>query len=169
MNAVFSSERHDWETPLDLFLRLEKCILAPSGYASTGFHLDAAASKHNALCDKFYTAKDNGLRKPWASWTWCNPPYGAHTDRWVCKAIEESKRGVCSALLIASRTETKRFHWAVEAGAHVLFLKGRVQFCLDGKQIKTGAPFPSCVLFFGPVLRSRCAKLGAFMEGHNDC
>lgn len=50
------------------------------------FGLDAAASRENTKCKRYYTEKDNGLVQPWdAPCTWCNPPYGTDpsTDAWV--------------------------------------------------------------------------------------
>lgn len=39
------------------------------------FGLDAAAAPWNAKCRHFLTKRQNGLRRPWARRTWCNPPY----------------------------------------------------------------------------------------------
>lgn len=50
-NAMFSSNRDDWETPLELFNQLD---------AIYHFDLDVCALPHNAKCDKYYTPDDDG-------------------------------------------------------------------------------------------------------------
>lgn len=54
--ALFSSEKMDWETPDDLFEKLDKEFC---------FTLDAASSHENAKCKKHYTEKENGLMQNW--------------------------------------------------------------------------------------------------------
>lgn len=45
MNAVFSSERHDWETPRALFERIQDCLLPTGAWSNDAtFALDAAAT-----------------------------------------------------------------------------------------------------------------------------
>lgn len=71
-----------------------------------GFTLDVAAAPHNAKCERFYTAEDDGLSQPWnlrpldlsetldtwaetaAERVWCNPPY-SDLGSWVSKAWSE--------------------------------------------------------------------------------
>lgn len=43
--ALFSSERQDWGTPIDFFNKLNE---------KYGFTLDAAASRDNAKCEIFF-------------------------------------------------------------------------------------------------------------------
>lgn len=54
--ALFSSNRMDWETPDDLFERVNK---------EFKFTLDAASSHENAKCEKHYTETENGLSQNW--------------------------------------------------------------------------------------------------------
>lgn len=57
MNPVlFSSEREDWETPNDFFKALD---------AEFRFTLDAAASRENHKCPKYFTAEENALLQNW--------------------------------------------------------------------------------------------------------
>ncbi len=58
--------KDDWTTPRKLFNWLDNTF---------NFTLDAAASKENALCEKFYTKEDNSLKQPWNGSVFCNPPY----------------------------------------------------------------------------------------------
>ena len=68
MNTVlYSSKCMTWETPKDLFMSLHNIF---------HFDLDVAASKENALCEKYYTEEANALVQEWRGMCWCNPPYG---------------------------------------------------------------------------------------------
>lgn len=53
---MFSSNTPEWETPQDLFDRLD---------ALYHFDLDAAATPENAKCARFFTKEDNGLMQMW--------------------------------------------------------------------------------------------------------
>lgn len=69
MNEVlFSSNRDDWETPLDFFLKLNN---------EFHFVLDAAATAENAKCAFFFSPEQDGLAQPWevGGNVFCNPPY----------------------------------------------------------------------------------------------
>jgi phage N-6-adenine-methyltransferase len=111
--------RSEWATPQDLFDRLN---------AEFHFTLDAAASKLNHKCEKFFTVKDNGLKQPWSGTVWCNPPYGKAVPLWLQKAIEEQAHGVTSVFLVFARTDTGWFHDLVLPHAEIRFLRGRVKF-----------------------------------------
>ena len=82
--VMFSSASDEWETPQDLFDRLN---------AVFRFDLDAAALSENAKCARFYTPAQNGLAQPWSGNVWLNPPYGRQIGAWVRKAYEEVTRG----------------------------------------------------------------------------
>lgn len=49
--AAYMSNRMDWETPTDLFSKLDD---------EFHFTLDAASSATNHKCQKYYTAEDSG-------------------------------------------------------------------------------------------------------------
>jgi site-specific DNA-methyltransferase (adenine-specific) len=138
--VVFSSKNQEMGTPRDLF----KLLTLKDG----PFVLDAAASKVNALCEKFYTKKENGLVLPWAGAVWNNPPYGRGIEKWTQKAIDETMPGgACErvVMLLPSRTSRKFFQDHVWNFAdEVRFLRGRLRFVGQ----KWDAPFPSIVVVF---------------------
>ena len=51
-----TSNTDEWETPQDLFDRLNRIFC---------FTLDACATNHNAKCSKYYTKEQDGLKMPW--------------------------------------------------------------------------------------------------------
>lgn len=136
--TAFSSKSGEWRTPRALFTRLNK-LYGP-------FALDAAATKRNALCSRFYTKEDNALVQQWRGRVFLNPPYGRGVGEWVAKAHLESQQSynVGVACLLAARTDTAWWHDYVMQAAEVLFIRGRLRF--SGHT--DAAPFPSVVVLF---------------------
>jgi len=130
----FSSKTPEWETPQDLFDRLN---------ANHHFTLDVCATKANAKCKKFYTKKQNGLAQEWKGTCFMNPPFGKEIRYWVQKAYESKCKVVA---LLPARTDTRWFHWHIydKPGVRIKFLKGRLKF--SGH--KNSAPFPSMIVIF---------------------
>lgn len=79
----------------------------------------------------------DGLGSSWPDRTFVNPPYSDPLP-WVRQAISQARRGKTVALLLKADTSTKAFAELQNAGAHFLWINGRLKY-------KTGkpAPFPS--------------------------
>lgn len=138
--AAYSSNRADWETPRELFERIN---------AVWRFDLDAASSDANALCTDHFTAETDGLAQSWEDRrVWVNPPYGRDIGRWVAKAHEESRKGAIVVMLLPARTDTRWWHGHVAHADEVAFFKGRIHFCLGGVP-QNSATFPSALVRFG--------------------
>lgn len=139
MNEVlFSSNKEDWETPIDFFNILDE---------EFHFSLDPCADHNNHKCDKYYTKEQDGLSQDWGgNSVFCNPPYGREsTARWIKKCSEEARKpNTTVVMLIPSRTDTKAFHEYIYGKAEIRFVKGRLKF--GGS--KYGAPFPSMIVIF---------------------
>ena len=132
--TLFASERHDWQTPDDIFAPL---------HHEFAFTVDVAATADNAMIPRFWTESDDGLAQPWdGERVWCNPPYGNEQKGFVKKAAE--RRAEVSVLLIPARTDTAIWHDYIFPLAEVRFLRGRVRFVGS----KSSAPFPSAVVVF---------------------
>jgi phage N-6-adenine-methyltransferase len=105
-----------------------------------GFTLDVAASPHNAKCDRFYTAEEDGLEQSWYhERVWCNPPYSA-IEPWVQKAWAESAYAHLIVMLLpANRTEQGWWQRLVEPERDLSprfrtrFLPGRIRFIAHDK------------------------------------
>lgn len=136
-SVMFSSKSDEWETPIDVFNRLNE---------EFDFDLDPCADENNHKCDRYFTKKQNGLIQNWGgSKVFCNPPYGKEISAWVRKCSDESKKeNTVVVMLIPARTDTKWFHDYIYQKAEVRFLKGRLKF--GGS--KNNAPFPSMVVVF---------------------
>lgn len=98
---MFSSKTDMWETPQDLFDKLNK---------EYNFECDVCAVPENAKCEFYYTPDVDGLKQEWTGVCWCNPPYGKQIGKWVEKAYAASTRGATVVMLLPSRTDTKWFH-----------------------------------------------------------
>jgi phage N-6-adenine-methyltransferase len=132
------SESDNWWTPLELFEQLDE---------EFHFTVDAAASAKNALCDRYYTKRDNGLAQSWKNETvWCNPPYGRMLPKFVEKAHQESFNGATTVLLIPARVDTSYWHDFIFGKAEIRFVRGRLKF--EGPLGGGSAPFPAAVVVF---------------------
>jgi|TARA_Y100000296_G_C5170608_1_gene257097 site-specific DNA-methyltransferase (adenine-specific) len=137
--GLFTSNKDDWETPQDLFDRLNE---------EFDFRLDVCANAKNAKCGGYFNKKDNGLNKSWwliKGYCWCNPPYGRQIIKWVEKAYMENKlNGARIVMLLPARTDTRYFHDYIYGKAEIRFIKGRLKF----SDSKNSAPFPSMLVVY---------------------
>lgn len=139
--TIFSSEKMDWETPKELFDKLNKEFC---------FTVDAAALPTNAKCPRFWSPAEDGLQQNWGGEkVFCNPPYGRDCWRWIQKGCMESEKpDTVVVMLIAARTSNSEWHDYIFSHAkEVRFIRGRLKF---GTQNRTAssAPFPSAVVVF---------------------
>ena len=94
----------------------------------------------------------DGLKIEWPDKTFGNIPYSRRTktkpgpERWVAKAIEESKKRKRIALLIRHDHTTGWYWEAYAAGAHFLPIMERVQFKGEGPSPN----FQSTIVLFSP-------------------
>ena len=134
---MFSSKTDLWETPKDLFDKLNN---------EFHFTLDVCATPENAKCDSFYTKEQDGLSQPWKGVVWCNPPYGKQIGSWVRRGFFASLSGNTVVMLLPARTDTRWFHEYIYGKAEIRFIRGRLKF----GESKNSAPFPSMVVVFMP-------------------
>ncbi len=149
MDVHYSSKSNEWESPKELFNRLNK---------EFNFNLDAAATKENCLCLNYFTIGNDALKQDWSQYgnTFCNPPYGRSIGKFVEKAYNESKKGIIVVMLMPSRTDTKFYHNYIMKSKEIRFIKGRCRFINrsfpswreDGNFKITPAPFPSMIVVF---------------------
>ena len=134
--VLFSSERHDWETPEGLFASLD---------AEFGFEIDVCATPENTKCVHFLSPEQDGLRQAWLGVCWMNPPYGPALQKWMAKAYSESLQGATVVCLVPARTDTRWWHDFAMRG-EIRLIQGRLRF---GRAPST-APFPSAIVIFRP-------------------
>lgn len=139
--TLFSSVNMEWETPPELFRRLDE---------QYHFTLDVAATAENALCERYYTKETDGLSQSWQTdgAVWCNPPYGRSVAKWVRKAFYESQGGQTIVMLIPARVDTAWFHDYVYHKATIRFIRGRLKYGLNGISAKNPAAFPAMIVIY---------------------
>lgn len=138
-DVMFSSKSMEWETPPDLFKKLDE---------EFHFTVDAASTDGNALCAKHWTKETDGLKQDWSGETvWCNPPYGRETVKWVRKAEEEAAKGATVVMLIPCRPDVSYFHDYILGKTEVRFLRGRLHFRQGGVPSHR-SPFPSMLVIW---------------------
>ena len=151
-------ERDEWRTDPVLFHLLDTMFL---------FNLDAAASKENTLCQRYFTQENSALDNRWGTIhyptrAWCNPPFSVKA-KFLEKGWEEWLRHDVKScfLLPGDAMETGWWRNAVydlehpigpnlyQAKAHARILHPRVNFYSpDMKQLK-GNNRPSALIFYG--------------------
>ena len=133
---MFSSKTVEWETPQDLFDKLN---------SEFRFTLDPCATAENAKCRKYYTKEQDGLLQDWTGETvYCNPPYGRQMANWIRKCYQHWLSGGVAVMLIPARTDTKAFHEYIYGKAEIRFIKGRLRF----GNAQQNAPFPSMIVIY---------------------
>ena len=138
-DLMFSSKDDSWETPPSLFNILDM---------EFNFTLDPCCTKQTAKCKKFFTKEEDGLIQDWSKdIVFVNPPYGREIGKWVEKSYNEAKKGAKVVMLIPSRTDTKWFHDFIYNKAKIRFLKGRIRFLQNKKELNA-APFPTMLIIF---------------------
>lgn len=134
-NIHFSSQTGEWETPQELFDKLDD---------EFWFDIDVCATKENTKCGFYFTKQLDGLSQPWVGTCWMNPPYGREIGKWVKKAYESAmNNGATVVCLLPARTDTSWWHDFVMRG-EIRFLRGRLKF----GGCKNSAPFPSAIVIF---------------------
>lgn len=144
---MFSSKNNKWCTPKVFFNEIN---------LKYNFDLDPCCTQKSALCKKYFTVEQDGLKQSWKGYrVFVNPPYGREIGKWVKKCYEENiNNNVFSVMLIPSRTDTRWFHNFILGKAEIVFLKGRLKFIdLDyqGKEKErklSPAPFPSMLVIY---------------------
>mgnify|MGYP002410489307 CR=1 FL=1 len=135
-DLMFSSKNMNWETPQNLFDKLD---------SEFHFTLDVCATKETAKCKNYYTPEIDGLKQDWQGIVYMNPPYGRKLLKlWIKKAYEESLKGITVICLIPARTDTLYFHNYCMKAKEIRFIKGRLKFV----GAKDPAPFPSAIIVF---------------------
>lgn len=125
MNVHFSSQRLDWQTPDEVYKKLDD-----------EFNFDFDPCPPNPQFD--------GLSISWGNSNFVNPPYGKGIYKWIEKGYNEAQEEKTVVFLIPSRTDTMWWHDYCMKADEIRFIKGRLRF----KGAVHNAPFPSALVIF---------------------
>jgi len=122
----------EYETPNGLYVSLcGKYQIFPT--------LDAAATKENRKCLKFFSKEQNGLEQEWDAVTWVNHPHTLH-EQFVTKAYQQWQKGKIIMMIIPANTmRTKYWHKYIEGKAEYHAIEGAITFLKEGKPTKDSA------------------------------
>ena len=132
-NNRFKSVKQDYETPDNLFEKLDK---------EFNFTRDVCASAENTKVKVFFSENNSCLDKEWDGINWMNPPF-KNMKMFIKKAFEQRNNAI-TVCLIPARTNTKWWHDYCMKG-EVYFICGRPKF----KGCVYGLPQPLALVIFG--------------------
>jgi phage N-6-adenine-methyltransferase len=143
---LMSSNQQDWRTPRELFQKIQ-AVAGP-------FDLDAAADRHNTLCEMFFSEDYSALVHEWAVYVgdahtrvWLNPPYGKALPLFAARAVAQvtGYKSVEVWMLVPARVDTRWWNALMTKAVSVRFMKGRVKFEREDGA-RDSAPFPTAVI-----------------------
>ncbi|HEY2453339.1 MAG TPA: DNA N-6-adenine-methyltransferase [Scandinavium sp.] len=136
----------DWQTPKNIFNVLNSRF---------SFTRDAAASKENSHCDKYWTKDDNALLMDWSQEKsiFVNPPYSLVSD-FLAKAHEPET----AVFLIPFRPQTGfflRYVWASPHLHEMMIIHRGMKFIHPDRHDSVRSPMPVVVLVYHNKPRER--------------
>ena len=136
-----TAKRQDWETPQALFDFLNNIL---------HFTVDLACTEGNKKLLQAFTVEKDSLKQEWAGRGWLNPPYGNGLSQWIQKAYESVEQGEAEfiACLIPAATETSFWFKYCWNARYILFLKGRLNFEINGIRSKNCQTKGSALVVF---------------------
>ena len=137
---------YEWYTP-ETYLESARNVLGV-------IDCDPASSfeaNKTVQADSYYGVDDNGLVHEWNGNVWLNPPYARNLiGKFVSKLISEYESGRTqqAILLTNSATDTRWYHDAAKASSAMCLTSGRINFVIDGKQMRN-TPTGQTFFYFG--------------------
>lgn len=121
----------NWATPIEVYRKLDEEFC---------FDFDPCPLQYGEI-----PPEKDGLLIPWGKRNFINPPYSRELkEKFVLRAIEESKKGNLCVLLLPVSTSTKLFHNHIAPNAsEIRFWKGRISFLgvnTKGEYTEKGKP-----------------------------
>lgn len=132
---------NNWATPKEFYDKLDQ---------EFKFDFDPCPLNFDEI-----TPETDGLIKEWGLSNFINPPYSRELkEKFVIKAINESKKGKLCIMLLPVSTSTKLFHdYILPNASDIRFVKGRIKFLgvnTKGEYVTNKAPMhDSMIVIFG--------------------
>lgn len=136
----------DWQTPKVIYEVLNKRFK---------FTRDAAASKDNSHCDRYWTKEDNALLMDWSQEKsiFCNPPYSK-----VAEFLAEAHKPERAIFLIPFRPQTGfflRYVWASPYLHEMMIIHRGMRFIHPDHAESVRSPMPVVCLVYHKAQRER--------------
>lgn len=153
-----TTNKDSWSTPDPVFQALN---------AEFNFALDVCASHNNTKVSEAYlTEEEDSLSVDWytkipphsqSNFVWCNPPY-SNISPWVGKAIEQTRYGVGTVMLVMSDHSVGWFSYALSKASECrLITNGRLSFINPDTGLQqSGNNKGSAIFIFSPFPAGKC-------------
>lgn len=143
------TDRDDYQTPDELYLPTHRFYQ---------FDVDCAASEELTKCPIYYSAENSFLTCDPGELSlkrcWLNPPF-SKKEEFLARVVE--LRNIASIFVCLLPNNARETNWWTYVWLHadeIIDLAPRVNYLLDGKRLKHGVPFSSCLAVFRPRLEA---------------
>ncbi|WP_319802813.1 DNA N-6-adenine-methyltransferase [Klebsiella pneumoniae] len=131
------------------------CLFAPSLDKRFHFTRDAAATKQNSHCARYWTKEDDALLMDWSAEKslFINPPY-SRVESFLAKAHEPET----AVFLIPFRPQTGfflQFVWASPYLHEMMIIHRGIRFIHPDRVESVRSPMPCCILVYKREKRAR--------------
>lgn len=144
--SVVGNGSDDWQTPKVIFDALDKRFK---------FTRDAAATKQNSHCARYWTKEDDALLMDWSQEKsiFCNPPYSK-----VAEFLAKAHEPETAVFLIPFRPQTGfflRYVWASQHLHEMMVIHRGIRFIHPDRVESVRSPMPVVVLVYRNKPRKR--------------
>ncbi|HHL1305551.1 TPA: DNA N-6-adenine-methyltransferase [Klebsiella pneumoniae] len=144
--SVVGNGSDDWQTPKAIFEALNKRF---------HFTRDAAATKQNTHCARYWTKEDDALLMDWSQEKsiFCNPPYSK-----VAEFLAKAHEPETAVFLIPFRPQTGfflRYVWASQHLHEMMIIHRGIRFIHPDRVESVRSPMPVVVLVYRNKPRER--------------
>jgi hypothetical protein len=143
MSVLTSRASIEWYTP-PRFIMMVRAVLG-------GIDIDPASHptpQKWIRAKRFYTVKEDGLKRAWRGRFFCNPPYGMSADNrsnmqiWSARAVEQYRAGIGTGILLINSTHGYEWYEDIWLNYPVCCMRKRIRFInergVQGAEAKRG-------------------------------
>lgn len=144
--SVVGNGSDDWQTPRVIYEALNKRFK---------FTRDAAATKQNSHCARYWTKEDDALLMDWSAERslFINPPYSK-----VAEFLAKAHEPEIAVFLIPFRPQTGfflQFVWASQHLHEMMIIHRGIRFIHPDRVESVRSPMPCCILVYKREKRER--------------